>query len=83
VSSNFLVLNGEVNSESLEVNNDEENQNSGKEVVDVRQARSVESLLKGSNFIRSGNKRVEESNYGTFIFKSVFSSGGHGRESLP
>lgn len=40
-------------------------------------------MLDGSDFIRSGNQRVEKSNNSTFVFISHIGSYGDGGESFP
>jgi len=83
MTSNFHVFDGEFNSKSLEVDNNEKDQNSSEQIIDIRERASIEGLLDSSEFILSGDQRVEEGNNGTFIFDSHFGSGGNGGESFP
>jgi len=48
VTSNFHVFDGKFDSESLEIDNNKEDQDSCEQVVDVGERASVESLLDSS-----------------------------------
>jgi len=83
VSSDVLFLDVKIDSETLEVDDDQEDQNSGEEVVNVGEARSVESLLKGTDLVGSSDQKVEKSNNSSFIFSSLLSLDRDGGESSP
>lgn len=83
VGLDVLVFDGDVDSESLEVDDDQENEDGGKKAVDVGISRSVEGLLEGRDLVGSGDQKVEQSNDSTFIFSSLFGLDGHGGEGLP
>lgn len=76
-------LNGEFYSEALEVNNDYEDENCCEEIGDVGQVGAIEGFLKSSDFIATGDQKVEQSNDGTFEFSSATSVDGGGAERLP
>jgi len=78
VSSNVLFLDVKIDSETLEVDDDQEDKDSGKEIVNIGETRSIESLLEGSDLVGSGDQKVEKSNDGTFVFSSLFSLNGDG-----
>ena len=52
----------------LEVDDDQENKNSGQKVVNIWPAGSVEGLLKSTDLVWSGDEEVEESNDRSFEF---------------
>lgn len=76
-------LDGDLNSETLEVDNSGENQESGQEVHDIGEVLAVESLLQGTLLVGPGQEQVEESNDSTLEFGATTGVDGGGRESLP
>ncbi len=83
VSLNALLLNVEVDSESLEVDDDQEDEDGGEQVVKVGETLSVESLLEGGDLVGFSDQKVEESNNGSFVLSTVFSDDGNGGEGSP
>ncbi len=67
----------------LEVNNHKEHKNSGEQVIDVGELRTVEGLLESRNFVGLGNQHVEKSDNGSLVFHSGFGSWGDWAESFP
>jgi hypothetical protein len=67
----------------LEVDNDHEDEDGGKEVVNVGESRSVESLLEGGELVGVGDQKVEESNDSTFVLSTLFSLDGNWWEGSP
>lgn len=76
-------LDGDLNTESLEVDNSGENQEGSQEVHDVGEVLAVESLLQSTLLVGPGQEQVEESNDGTFEFGTTTGVDGGGGESLP
>jgi len=62
----------------LEVDNDQEDEDGGEEVVNVGEARSVEGLLEGSELVGVGNQKVEKSNDSTFVLSTLLGLDGNG-----
>jgi len=83
VSLNALLLNVEIDSETLEVDDDQEDEDGGEQVVEVGETLSVESLLEGSDLVGFSDQKVEESNNGSFVLSTVFSDDGNGGEGSP
>jgi len=83
VTSNTLLLNVKINSETLEVNDDEEDEDGSEQVVQVGETLSVESLLEGSDLVGFGDQEVEEGDDGTFVLSTSFSDNGNGGEGSP
>jgi len=70
LSTNILWANREVDTETLEVDDDDEDQDSGKEVGQVGEVGAVECLTESTNLVWAGDQKVEESNDGSFEFLS-------------
>lgn len=69
--------------ETLEVNNDKENDNSSKQVANIRRVLSVESLLQSASNARFCEQEMEQSDNGTFEFGALLSADGNWGEGLP
>lgn len=76
-------LDGNLDTETLEVDNSGEDGKGGKEVHDVGEVLSVERLLKSALFVWPCEEEVEERNNGTFELWSTASVDGGWGESLP
>lgn len=76
-------LDGDLDAETLEVDDSGEDGNGGKEVHDVGEVLAVESLLESSLLVGPGHEEVEEGNDGTLKLGTTASVDGGGRESLP
>ena len=61
-------LDGQVHSESLEVNDHSEDQNGGQQVHQIGKILAVESFTQGTNFVLARSQQVEQRNYSTFEF---------------
>lgn len=78
-----LILDLELDTETLEVNNDQEHHNSCDEVSQVREVRAVESLEKSRELVGTNVKKVEESDDCALEFRAVRTSDSNWREGLP
>merc|ERR1712131_121696 len=76
-------LDGQVDTESLEVDNDEENNNGSQEIHQIWQVGSVEGFIEGTNFIILGGQKVEKGNDGTFEFSTTTDIDCSWRECFP
>lgn len=76
-------LDWEVDTESLEVDNHSENEESSHQVHQVWKVLAVESLTKSTDLVRAGGEKVEESDDGSFELGSTSSVHGGWRECLP
>jgi hypothetical protein len=82
-STHFGALYWEINSESLEVDNNDENESSGEQVGQVGEILPIESFLQSSDFILSGDEKMEKSNDGSFEFSSSSGVNGGRAEGSP
>nr|GMD08326.1 hypothetical protein BC936DRAFT_146374 [Ipomoea batatas] len=71
------------NTETLEIDNNEEDQHCGKQIGNVGKILPVESLSKSSYFVCSSYQKMEQSNNSTFKFSSTASINGCGTECFP
>ena len=71
------------NATYLEVNNDEDDHDSGQQIGQVGGVLSVEGVLEGIDLVALGEQEVEQSNDGTLEFSSLVGSDGDGGEALP
>ena len=71
------------NTETLEIDNNEEDQDSCKQVGDVWKVLPIKCLSKGTNFVGPGNKKVEQGNDSTFKLSSTSSIDGGWAKCLP
>lgn len=83
LSSHLGRLDGDFNSESLEVNDHGKDGNSRKEIHDVGESLPVESLLESSSLVVPSEEEVEEGNDGTLKLGSSTGIDGVGGEGLP
>lgn len=77
------VLHWQIDTETLEVDDDDEDEDSGEQVEDVRQVLAVESLLESADLIGTSDQQVEQSNDGTLELSTTTSVDGGRGESLP
>jgi len=83
LSTVLLVLDRKIDTPSLEVNDNDEDQNGSQKVGQVRKILTVESLFKGLDLVGTSDEKVEEGNDGSFEFGTTSSVDGGGTESLP
>ena len=76
-------LDGDLNTEALQVDNSGEDKESSQEVHDVGQVLAVESLLEGELLVGPGDQKVNKGDDGTLEFRTSASVDGGRRESLP
>jgi hypothetical protein len=76
-------LDGDLDTETLEVDNSGENTNGGQKVHDVGEVLSVESLLESSLLVGPGEEKVEEGDNSTLKLGTTASVDGGWGESLP
>ena len=77
------VLDGQFNTEALEVDDDEEDDDGGEEVGDVGETRTVEGIAESTNLVLTGDQLVEQGDDGTFEFLSTTVVDSGGREGSP
>ena len=82
-STGTLGGDGNIHTETLEIDNNHEDQGGGQEVGDVRKVLTVESLTHSSDLITAGSKHVEESDDGTLELRTTTLVDGLRTESLP
>jgi hypothetical protein len=78
LSSDLVVLNGDIDLESLEVDDEQEHQDGGHQVGEVGKVVSQDSLLEGVDLITSDEEGVEESDDGSFVLETALSLVGDG-----
>lgn len=83
LSANLLVLDWEVDSESLEVDDNKEHQHRGENVRQVRGGLSVERFLECQEFVLTSENQVEESNESALELGSLSGVDSGWREGLP
>jgi hypothetical protein len=76
-------LDGDLNTEALEVDDSSEDKKSSQQVHDVGQVLAVESFTQSTLLVGPGQEQVEESNDGTLKLGTTASVDGSGREGLP
>lgn len=76
-------LDGELNTETLEVDDNAKDENGGQQVHDVGEVLAVEGLLQGTGLVGAGEEQVEESDQGTLELGAVTDVVGGGAEGLP
>lgn len=76
-------LDGDLDTEALQVDDSGEDDKSGQQVHDVGQVLSVESLLQSALLVGPGHKQVEEGNDGTLVLGTTASVDAGRGESLP
>ena len=82
-ASDPLVLHGDVDFEALEVDHDQEHQQRGQQVVDVRQRGTVEGLLDGAQLVGLHQQAVQQTDQRALVLLAALGAHGHRRESLP
>lgn len=82
-SSYFFVLDGNIDFEALEVDNNEEHQDGGQQTVDVGQTRTIEGLLDGCQLVSLSSQSMEQSHYSSFVFLSRVSPYSHWGKCFP
>merc|ERR1719323_1635359 len=83
LASVSCTLDGKIHPESLEVYHHTKDENCGKEIHQVGQVLSVESLSQGSNFVLSCCQKMEEGNHCSLKLGSTSSVDSSWRECLP
>lgn len=83
LSTVLLVLDRKIDTPSLEVDDNDEDQNSSQKVGQVRKILTVESLFKSLDLVRTGDEKVEESNDSSFELGTSTSVDGGRTEGLP
>lgn len=76
-------LDGNLDAETLEVDDSGEDGNSSDQVHDVGQVLAVESLLEGELLVGPGDQKVDKGDDGTLELRTSASVDGGRRESLP
>jgi hypothetical protein len=79
----LLVLDREVDTKTLEVNDNKEDEDGGKKVGAVGQVLAVERLLESTDLVTAGDEKVEEGDDGPFELGTTSSVEGGGGESFP
>ena len=82
-SSHLSAAEFELNSESLEIDDNKHDNHGSNQVAKIWSVLSVESLLKPIKLVRFGEHEVEKSNDGSLKFSSLVSSNGSGGERFP
>ena len=77
------ALDGDLDTEALEVDDGNEDDNGGNQVHDVGEVLAVESLLESTLLVGPGHEEVEESDDGTLELRATTGVDGGRRESLP
>lgn len=76
-------LDGQINPESLEVDDYRKDKDRGQKIHQVWQVLAVKSFSEGSNLVLSSGQQVEETNDGSFELSSTTSVDSGWRESFP
>jgi len=83
LSAVLLVLDRKIDTPSLEVNDNDEDQNSSQKVGQVGKILTVKSLSKGLDLVGTSDEKVEEGDDSSFEFGTTTSVDSGGTESLP
>lgn len=87
VRSGFVIRQLEGHFEALEVNDHKEDKHSTKDIAQVRQTFSKESIIEGTQLVFSEEDAVEQFDEGAFVLfdfcVSSFVFEGEGREAIP
>lgn len=83
LSSLLGILHGEIHTETLEVDNNDENEDCSEEVGNVREVLPVECLLESTDLVVTGEQEVEKGDDGSLKLSSTASVDGGGAESFP
>ena len=76
-------LDGDLNTEALEVNDDREDDDGGDEGHDIREAITVEGFLEGPGLVVPSEEEMEQGDQGTLELGSTAGVDGRGGEGLP
>lgn len=76
-------LDGDLNTETLEVDDGSEDEEGGQQVHDVGEVLAVESLLESALLVGPGHQEMEESNNSTLKLRATAGVDGGGRKGLP
>ncbi|GMT25660.1 hypothetical protein PFISCL1PPCAC_16957 [Pristionchus fissidentatus] len=76
-------LDGKVDTEALQIDDDSEHEDGGHQVHEVGKVLSVEGLTESTDLVVSGGEEVEEGDDGSLEFGSAASVHRSGRERLP
>ena len=83
MASEPIAFDGNLDAESLQVDNDGKDRDSGNEVHDVRQPLAPQGLFQRAAFVVPSQKEVEERNKSAFELGATASVDGGGGECLP
>lgn len=83
LSTVAVTLDGDLDAESLEVDDESEDSDGRDEVHDVGKTFPVERLLEGATLVVPGEEEVEEGDEGSFELGSASGVDGRGGEGLP
>ena len=83
VATVLLRLDRQIDAEALKVDDDEENEDGGHQVGDVRQIGAVEGFLERANLVRTREEQVEEGDDRAFKLSASARVHRRRRESLP
>ena len=83
LSTVLLVLDGQIHTPSLEVDDDGEDEDGGEEVGKIGEVLAVDGLLEGADLVIAGDEEVEKSDDGSLELGSAASVDGGGTEGLP
>ena len=83
LATEAVGLDGDLDTETLEIDDDEEDEEGSQQVHDVGETVTVEGLLECTRLVVPGEKEVEEGNEGAFELGTTAGVDGGGREGLP
>jgi hypothetical protein len=83
LSTVLLVLDGKVDTPSLEVDDNDKDQDGSHEVGQVRKILTVESLTESAELVVTGDEKMEQGDDGTLEFSTTTSVDGSWAERLP
>ena len=83
LSAVLLVLDGQVDTPSLEVDDNDKDEDGGHQVGQVGQVLPVEGLADGADLVLAGNEQMEKSNDGSLELGSTSGVDSRGTEGLP
>jgi len=79
----LLVLDREINTEALEVDDNNEDEDGSEQVRDVGEILAVESFLERTDFVGTGDEEMEKGNDRAFELGTTASVDGSGGEGFP
>ena len=83
LAAETVALDGDLDSETLQVNDDGKDDDGGDQVHDVEETLAPEGLAESAAFVVPGEKQVEERDNGTLELGATSNVDGGGREGLP